>query len=65
MKIARKMSVKETLKLHPDVVKVYDKYKMNCVSCMGSEADSVERAARMHGVDVEALLRDLNELFSD
>jgi hybrid cluster-associated redox disulfide protein len=35
---------------------------MGCVGCVGESMESIEDGARMHGVDPEAVLADLNKL---
>ena len=61
-KITREMTFNEVLRAYPDAVKVLRKFGMNCFGCLGAEAESLEYGAVAHGVDLEALLKDLNEV---
>ncbi|MDF1536314.1 MAG: DUF1858 domain-containing protein [bacterium] len=61
-KITGEMTFNEVLRAYPDTVKVLRKYGMNCFGCLGAEAESLEYGAVAHGVDLEALLKDLNEV---
>ena len=44
----------------PEVVQVFMKYKMGCIGCAAAKFESVEQGAKAHGIDVDALIRDLN-----
>jgi hybrid cluster-associated redox disulfide protein len=35
---------------------------MGCIGCMGAATETIENGAKMHDIDVEALLKELNEL---
>ncbi len=60
-KITKDMTFNEVLRAYPDTVKVLKKYNMQCVGCLGAEAESIEYGAVAHGVDLEVFLRDLNK----
>jgi hybrid cluster-associated redox disulfide protein len=59
-KISKDMTFKEVLQMGPAVVQVFMKYKMGCVGCAAAKFESVEQGAKAHGIDVDALVRDLN-----
>jgi len=61
-KIKKEMTFNEVLRAYPDTVKVLRKYGMNCFGCLGAEAESLEYGAVAHGVDLDSLLKDLNEV---
>jgi hybrid cluster-associated redox disulfide protein len=61
-KITEEMTFNEVLRAYPDTVKVLRKYGMNCFGCLGAEAESLEYGAVAHGVDLDSLLKDLNEV---
>jgi hybrid cluster-associated redox disulfide protein len=46
-----------------DVVKVFAKYNLGCIGCMGAAAETLEQGCSAHGLDVNDVVRDLNELF--
>jgi hybrid cluster-associated redox disulfide protein len=60
-KITKDMTFNEILRAYPDTIKVLRKFNMQCVGCLGAEAESIEYGAVAHGVDLEVLLKDLNE----
>lgn len=61
-RITKEMSIEEAITVHPKVVEVFNKYHMGCFTCMGATAESIESGAQMHGIDVNQLVTDLNDL---
>ena len=62
-KITKDMTFNKVLRMHKDVAKVLAKYNLGCIGCMGAEAESLEQGCRAHGLDVDELVRELNEIF--
>ncbi|MHB8170034.1 MAG: DUF1858 domain-containing protein [Thermincolia bacterium] len=63
--ITKEMSIFEALTKHPEARGVFKKHNMHCLDCMGATAETIEEGARMHGINLEALLNELNELLKD
>lgn len=60
MKVTKDMKIADVLKKHAAGKQVFSKYLPACIKCGGASAESIERGARMHGVDPELILRELN-----
>ena len=58
--ITKEMTFFEIMRNHPESIKVLQKYNLGCIGCMGAQNESLEQGARAHGLDVDALLKDLN-----
>lgn len=56
--ITRDMIINEVIKNHPQTIKVFNDYKVD--SCCGGGA-AIETTAKRDGVDIEGLLRALND----
>ena len=54
----------EALRFHPLTREVFQKYGMSCIGCLDSTVETIENAAKMHDIDVEMLLKELNALKS-
>lgn len=54
--------INEILQVAPDAREIFDRFGMGCLGCMGAEMETLENGARMHGIDLQALLEALNEL---
>lgn len=62
--ITKDSSIMEALRSHPQARAVFAKYGMSCTSCMGSSNETINNGAKMHAVNVDALLKELNALES-
>lgn len=60
MRIDRNMKIEEVVRSYPETIKVFTSYGVACVGCSGASYDNVEVGARIHGIDIDQLLRDLN-----
>jgi hybrid cluster-associated redox disulfide protein len=61
-RFTRDMTTLEALQAHPRSREVFMRFGMTCVNCMGAQMESIEVGARMHEIDVEELLEELNAL---
>lgn len=62
MPITKDSTILEALQKHPQARQVFERHGMGCIMCMGAAMETIENGARMHGIDVEALVADLNAL---
>ena len=60
-KINKDMTFFEVMRTYPESVKVLQKYNLGCIGCMGAQNESLEQGANAHGIDADALVRDLND----
>jgi hybrid cluster-associated redox disulfide protein len=58
------MSIMEALQADPRARDVFTAYGMGCIGCMGVSMESIEDGAKMHGIDPEAVVGELNKLVS-
>lgn len=61
MKINKDMKIVEVLRKHPQTLEVFLAYGMQCNCCPMAEPESLDDAAKVHGINIEDLLSDLNE----
>ena len=62
LKITRNMTIAEALKIKPQIAAVLMTRGMHCLGCVIAQGETIEQAAEVHGLDVDELVRDLNEL---
>ena len=55
------MTIGEVLKINPNLEEVFLGFGMHCVACPVSQMETVEEACQVHNVDVDFLLKKLNE----
>jgi hybrid cluster-associated redox disulfide protein len=60
MKITLDMKIADVLKNYPSSKKVFEKHLPACIKCGGASAESIQRGARMHGVDPDMLIEELS-----
>jgi hybrid cluster-associated redox disulfide protein len=59
--INRKMSIEEVVKRYPQTRIIFERYGLGCIGCQAALFESIEQGAEIHGVDVNALIADLNK----
>jgi hybrid cluster-associated redox disulfide protein len=59
--INRKMSIEEIVRKYPETVATFERYGLGCLGCQAALFENIEQGAEIHGIDVEALVRDLNK----
>lgn len=59
--ITKDMTIGEVLEINENLGEIFLGFGMHCISCPVSQMETVEEASMVHGVDVEFLLKKLNE----
>ena len=62
MTITKENTIEEVVTKYPESVMVFMKHGLHCVGCHVSAFESVEEGAMAHGIDVDALVADLNKI---
>ena len=60
MKIEKDMTIGELLEKSPEKADILLEAGMHCLGCPASQAETLEEACMVHGIDVEELLAKLN-----
>lgn len=55
----------DALRFHPKARDIFLKHGMGCIGCMGSTRETIETGAKMHDINLDALLEELNMLITD
>ncbi len=56
------MTIGEMLRTNPAVAPVLLEAGMHCLGCPSAQAESLEEAAMVHGIDINDLMAKLNAL---
>jgi hybrid cluster-associated redox disulfide protein len=59
--ITKDMTIYEVLQINPQIAPVFFEFGMHCLGCPASRGESIEDACRVHGTDVDALLKKIND----
>jgi hybrid cluster-associated redox disulfide protein len=61
MAITRDMLIREVIMARPDAAEILMAHGMGCVGCPGSQMETLEEAASVHGMNLDDLLAALNK----
>ncbi len=59
-KITAEMPIGDVVKNHPETVRVFLQHGLMCVGCAVARFENIRDGATAHGIDVDALVKDLN-----
>ncbi len=54
--ITKEMTIGEILRANPNVAPVLMSAGMHCLGCPSAQGESLEEAAMVHGIDIDALM---------
>mgnify|MGYP000170254080 CR=1 FL=1 len=60
MKITKDMTIGEVVRNFPQSVGVLMSFGMGCVGCPSAQAETLEEAAMVHGMNLDELMNALN-----
>ncbi|MBA5851527.1 DUF1858 domain-containing protein [Clostridium sp. cel8] len=61
MKISKDMTIGEVARNYPECVDILFDFGMGCVGCPSAQAETIEEACQVHGIEVEKIIKALNE----
>lgn len=59
-KVTKEMNVIEIVQNYPQALEVFAKYGMGCIGCMAARFENLEAGARVHGIDPDQLVAEIN-----
>ena len=65
MVITKDTGIIEAVQEHPEILEVFAEYGLGCVGCMAAHFETIGQGAGAHGIDVDALVADLNAVIAD
>jgi len=60
MTITKEMHIGEVVEKFPQTAQVFLRHGLMCFGCAVARFENVEQGAMAHGINVEALIKDLN-----
>ena len=64
MTITKEMTIGEILRTNPNVAPVLLEAGMHCLGCPSAQAESLEEAAMVHGIDADELVATINDFLA-
>jgi hybrid cluster-associated redox disulfide protein len=59
--ITADMTIEDVVKDYPETIEVFFRHGLACVGCHAARYENIEQGAMVHGMELEKLLKDLNE----
>lgn len=60
--ISKEMGIIEVVQKYPQTVDVFRSHGMGCLGCAAARFENIGQGAAAHGIDVDALIKDLNKV---
>ncbi|SHH13460.1 DUF1858 domain-containing protein [Clostridium grantii] len=60
MKIVKENTIGDVVRNYPETVQTLMSFGMGCVGCPSAQAETLEEAAAVHGLDADKLIEALN-----
>ena len=62
--ITKDMPVGQVVEKYPETVPVFLQHGLMCLGCAVARFENIEQGATAHGINVDALIKDLNAMVS-
>lgn len=59
--VTKAMTIQSILEQHEDVAPILMASGMHCLGCAMAHGETLEQACAVHGIDVDALVQQINE----
>lgn len=59
--ITKNMTIGEVVRMKENAPEILMSFGMGCIGCPSAQAESIEDAAKVHGLNLESLLEALNK----
>lgn len=61
-KVSKEMSIIDIVQNYPQSLEVFAKYGLGCIGCAAAKFENLEAGAKVHGVDPDAMVAEINAL---
>ena len=59
--ITKDMTIGEIIRIDQSVIPILTEAGMHCIGCPSAQGETLEEAAMVHGMDIDALMKAINE----
>lgn len=64
-KVTKDMGIIDIVQKHPEALEVFAKYGMGCIGCAAARFENLEAGAKVHGIDPDQMVADINALIGE
>jgi len=61
-KITKEMGIMEIVQNYPETVDVFQRFGMGCIGCAAARFENLEAGAKVHGIDIDAMVDAMNDI---
>lgn len=61
VQITKDMTIGEIIRIDQGVIPILMEAGMHCIGCPSAQGETLEEAAMVHGMDIDALMKAINE----
>jgi hybrid cluster-associated redox disulfide protein len=62
MKIDGSTKITDVVRIWPGSINIFEKHQMGCFKCLLGETETLSSAAKMHGLNLDDLIKEITEL---
>ena len=59
--ITKEMGIMDIVTNHPETMEIFAQFGMGCIGCAAAHFENLEAGARVHGIDVDAMVKAMND----
>ena len=63
--ITKDTGIIEAVQSHPEIMEVFAEFGLGCIGCMAAHFETIGQGAGAHGIDVDALIEDINKVIAE
>jgi len=63
-KITKEMSIIDIAHQYPETLEVFSRFGLGCIGCAAARFENLEAGAKVHGIDPQVLVDELNKAIS-
>lgn len=61
-KVTKEMGIIDIVQQYPQSLEVFAKYGLGCIGCAAARFENLEAGAKVHGVDPDQMVAEINAL---
>ena len=63
-KVTKDMLIGQLITLDPNIAPILMRAGMHCLGCPSSQMETIEEAAMVHGIEPDALVKEINDFLA-
>lgn len=64
-KVTKEMGIIDIVQKYPQSLEVFAKYGLGCIGCAAARFENLEAGAKVHGVDPDQMVAEINALLGE